>query len=87
MRSTGPMLAVGAVTVANQSLINSEPIDWRIPIATGLAAGALALIENAVPEIAVGVAWLALVTVLFVRLKPGVPSPTESLMKWWEGVK
>lgn len=86
MRSTGPILAIGAITVANQSLIHDEPIDWRIPIATGLAAGVFALAEKAVPDLAVGIAWVALATVLLARVKPGVPSPTESLLKWWEGV-
>lgn len=87
MRSTGPILAVGAITVANQSLINDEPIDWKVPIATGVAVGIFALLEKALPDIAVKVAWLALVSVLFVRIKPGTPSPTESFVKWWEGVK
>lgn len=87
MRTTGPILAIGAITVANQSLFGNEPIDWKVPIATGLAAGIFGLIEQASPELAVSVAWAALVTVLFVRLKPGVPAPTETFAKWWEGVK
>lgn len=86
MRSTGPILAVGAITVANQSLIGGDPIDWKVPIATGVAAGVFALLEKAVPEFAVGLAWLALVSVLFVRIN-NKPSPTESFAKWWEGVK
>lgn len=87
MRSTGPILAVGAVTIANQSIFHDEPLDMRVPIATGIAAGIFALIEKAAPEIAVSLAWVALVSVLFVRLKPNVPSPTESFVTWWEGVK
>jgi hypothetical protein len=86
MRSTGPLLAVGAVTVANQSIIGNDPIDWKVPIATGVAIGAFALLEKALPELAVGLSWLALVSVLFVRIN-GKPSPTENLLKWWEGVK
>lgn len=86
MRSTGPILAVGAITVANQSLIGGDPIDWKVPIATGVAAGIFALLEKAVPEMAVGLSWLALISVLFVRIN-GKPSPTESFVKWWEGVK
>lgn len=87
MRSTGPILAIGAITVANQSLINDEPIDWKVPIATGVAVGVFALVEQGLPDVAVAISWLALVSVLFVRIKPGVPSPTESFVKWWEGVK
>lgn len=86
MRSTGPILAVGAITVANQSLIGGDPIDWKVPIATGVAVGMFTLLEKAVPEMAVGLSWLALISVLFVRIK-GKPSPTESFVKWWEGVK
>jgi hypothetical protein len=84
-RSTGPVLAVGAITLVNASVVNGQPVNWRIPIATGLAAGALALIEQGWESGAVGLAWLALVTVLFVRLQPQVPSPIESALAFWEG--
>jgi len=80
-KSTGPMLAVGAITLANRSLLNAKPIDWKIPIGTAIAAGGLALIERASPNIAVGLAWIALVTVLFVRVDRTVPPPAESLLK------
>lgn len=83
MKSTGPILAVGGITLANQSIVNGQPIDWRVPIATGIAAGAFAFVEHFAPEAASGLAWLALVSVLFVRLKPNVPSPVESFVKWW----
>jgi len=84
-RSTGPVLAIGAVTMVNQSLFNGRPIDLRVPIATGLTAVAFALIERPAPELAVGLAWLALVAVLLTRVDPRVPSPTESALKWWQG--
>lgn len=87
MRSTGPIIAVGAITLVNQSVVNGEPINWRLPIATGIAAGGLALVEHLQEDIAVGIAWTALVAVLFVRLKPDVPAPTESFLKWWNGEK
>lgn len=77
-RSTGPILALGGITLANKTIVNGQPMDWRIPIATGLLAGAFALGEKAWEEGAVGIAWLALVTVLFVRIDPRVPSPVES---------
>lgn len=84
-RSTGPILAVGAITVANRTVVHGQPMDWRVPIATGLAAGVLALIERGWEDGAVGLAWLALVTVLFVRVEPNTPSPVESAERFWRG--
>lgn len=81
-RSTGPMLAVGAVTMFNETVVNGEPIDWRIPVATGIAAVGLALVERLSEQLAVGVAYIALATILLARVKPGVPSPTESLLRY-----
>ncbi len=83
-QSTGPILAIGAITMANQSVFHDEDVDWRIPIATGLAAGMFSLAEKAWPEGVKGIAWVALVSVLFVRLNPAVPAPVESALKWWE---
>lgn len=83
MRTTGPILAIGAITVANQSIVNDQPMDWRIPVATGIAAGMFALAEKAFGELAVGLSWLALVTILFARLRPNVPAPMESFARWW----
>jgi hypothetical protein len=84
-RSTGPILAMGAITIVNQTIVHDEPMDWRVPIATGMAAAAFALMERGWEEGVVGLAWLALVSVLFVRLKPNVPSPVESMLSFWEG--
>lgn len=83
-RSTGPILAIGAVTVANQTLFNGRPLDWRVPIATGLSVGVFALLEKAAPDVAGPLAWMALITVLLARVQPGIPSPAESFLKWWE---
>lgn len=82
-RSTGPMLAVGGITIANQSLLAKEqqPIDWRIPIATAIAAGGLALLERISPELAVGLAWIALVSVLFVKVDKKVDAPAENILR------
>lgn len=84
-RSTGPILAVGAITIANMVIIHKEDMDWRVPIATGLTAGLFALGERAWPDGVVGLAWLALITSLFVRLRPNVPAPMESIADFWEG--
>lgn len=83
-RTTGPVIAIGAVTLANRTVFNAKPMDWRIPIATALAAGMFALAERAWAEGAVMLAWTALVAVLLTRVDPAVPSPAESALKWWE---
>jgi hypothetical protein len=84
-RSTGPILAIGGITIANQTLFNGQPLDWRVAIATGGAAMLFALVEKAMPEVAVGLAYIGLITILFARVDPKVPSPAESALKWWEG--
>lgn len=85
MRSTGPILTIGALTLFNQSIVHDEPLNWRVVIATGAAAGVFALIEQLNADIAAGLAWVALVTLLFARTNPRVPSPVESAFQWWEG--
>ncbi len=85
MRSTGPILTIGAITVFNQSIVHDEPFDWRVIIATGFTAAAFGLAEKAMPDAATALAWVALVTVLFVRTNPRVESPIESAFAWWEG--
>jgi hypothetical protein len=70
---------MGAITVANQSVLHDRPIDWRVPIATGILTGIFALLEHAWEDGAVALAWLALGTILFTRVDPNVPSPAESL--------
>lgn len=81
--STGPILAAGAITLGNEVILHNQPVNWRVPIATGIAAGLLALLEKATPGIAVGLAWLALLTLLIARTDPKVKSPAESLLDWW----
>lgn len=86
--STGPILAIGGITMANQSVFNGKPPDLRVAVATGLAAGVFALAENAGGgQLVVGLAWLALVAVVLTRVDPTVPSPAESALRWWEGSK
>jgi hypothetical protein len=80
------MLVVGGITLANQTLLAKEPgeIDWRIVPATAIAAAGLALLERVSEELAVGLAWIALVSVLFVRLNDK-PAPAENLLDILEG--
>jgi hypothetical protein len=81
-RSTGPILAVGAITIANRSLLSpkQEEIDFRVIPATAIAAAGLALLERVNEQIAVGIAWISLVTVLFVRFGKS-PAPSENLLR------
>jgi hypothetical protein len=82
-RTTGPVLAIGGITLANGVLFNDRPMDWRIPIATGIAAMGFALVEKAWEPGAVALAWVALVAVLLTRVDPAVPAPLETLNNWW----
>ena len=84
-RSTGPILAVGGITIANQSLLAKEqqPIDFRVIVGTAIAAGGLALLEKVSEGLAVGIAYIALVSVLFARLDPKAGSPAENLLRIW----
>lgn len=82
-RTTGPVLALGGITMLNENVFHNQPVNWKIPIATGLLAGGMALVEKASPELATGLVWLALAAVLLTRVNPNVPSPTESFVSWW----
>ncbi len=85
--TTGPILAIGAITVANRVIVNNKDMEWRIPIATGIAAMIFALAEKGWARGVVPISYLALFSVLFVRLDKNVPAPVESFVKWWEGGK
>lgn len=82
-QSVGPILAAGALTVTNQSILGDEPFNWRVPVATLTAAGVLALIEQGWPAGARAIAWMALLTVILARTAPGIPSPAERLVTAW----
>lgn len=81
--STGPILAIGTLTLTNRVIFNAKPMDWKVPVATGIAAVLFAGAERAVGRIAVQVAYLALITTVFVRIDPKTPSPAESALKWF----
>lgn len=85
--TTGPILAIGAITMINQNVFNNEPVNWRIPVATGIAASLFGLLEKGWADGAKMLAWSALVTICFARLDPKVPSPAESALAWWNPKK
>lgn len=83
-QTLGPVLAIGAITMVNQSVFNGKAPDWRIPIATGLASIGFTLAERVWPEGAVILAWTALITVLITRTDPNISSPAESAISWFD---
>lgn len=86
-RTTGPILALGTITVVNATVFNGRPMDWRVPIATGLAAVGFSFAEKAFPDGAQVLAWTALLTTLVTRMDPKTPSPVESAVAWWKQSK
>jgi hypothetical protein len=80
-KSTGPMLTVTAISFANQWLGNGN-LDLKILVAGGIATAALAGVEQipGAQPIAVGIAWIAFITLMFTRLN-GKPSPIDNLQK------
>lgn len=82
-RTTGPILAIGAITLANAVLLHNRPVDFRVPIATAAAALVFSGAERLWEDGAVGLAWVALVTTLVVPIDPTVPSPIVSAQAWW----
>lgn len=82
-KTTGPILAMGGLTIANATVFHGQPMDWRVPVATGLAAIGFSLAEKAWPQGAEILAWTALLTVLLTRINPKVPSPAESAVAWF----
>ena len=84
--STGIVLAVGAITAANEVAFaplagSGKPrLNWRLIPATAGLALALAGLEHLSRPFAVGLAWLSLVAVLTVRFG-NAPTPLENALK------
>lgn len=81
--TTGPVLAAGLITVTNRTVFSGEPMDWRVPIATGLTAVAFSLAERVWEQGAQILAWTALATIILTRVDSKVPSPAENALSWW----
>lgn len=84
-RSTGPILATGGITLFNNVVVHNQSAqdNAHVVVGTLIAAGGLALLEHLSEPLAVGIAWIAFVSVLFVRINPNVPSPAESFVAWY----
>jgi len=91
-QSTGVVLAVGGITLANEVIFAplskspgskaswSTTVNWRvIPATLGLAL-ALGGLEKAAPGLALGLAWLSMLTVLVVPFG-NAPTPLENVLK------
>jgi hypothetical protein len=80
-KSTAPILLTGGMEFANEWL-NSSTFDVKVLLATGIAAGGLALIEQipGMAPIAAGIAWISFVTLMFTRVG-GKPSPIDTIQK------
>jgi hypothetical protein len=77
------MLLVGGMEFANEWLAsNGSNLDIKVLLATGIAAGGLALVEQVpgMAPIATGIAWIAFVTLMFTRIG-GKPSPIDTIRK------
>lgn len=79
--STGPMLAVTGISFFNQWLGNGK-LEISILVAGGVSTLMLAGFEKipGAKPIAVGIAYIALITLCFTRLG-GQPSPVDNLNK------
>lgn len=85
-RTTGPVVAMGAITFANQAVLGDAPDDLklgvRVAVGTAIVAGGLNVAERVSERGAVALAWLALGTVLLARINDQ-PSPAERTLAWW----
>jgi len=86
--STGFILAAAGIAAANEAIfapaISGRPLwndfNWRIIPATGVAALALAGLEQLSPPLGKGLAMIALLTVLMIPVG-NAPSPIDNLSK------
>lgn len=83
-KTTGVVLATGGITILNQTIFHDQPMDWRVPVATGLAAVGFTLAERVWPQGAEILAWSGFLTLLLTRTNPKVPSPAESAAAWFK---
>jgi hypothetical protein len=79
--STAPIVAAGTITYANAVIGNGQPwnSELRVLVGTAVAAGLLALFEKGSRELAVGIAWIALLTSFLVTPKSGQSAVANTL--------
>lgn len=79
-QSTGIILAAGGISFGNKWLLEHKSPDMKILLATGVAALMLAGAEHVNKELAVGIAWIALVTTILAPVG-STNSPAVNLLK------
>jgi hypothetical protein len=79
-QSTGIIIAAGGISFGNKWLLEHKDPDFKILLATGVAAVMLAGAEHISTEIAVGIAWIALITTLLAPVG-STNSPVVNLLK------
>jgi hypothetical protein len=84
--STTPIVLAGGATVI-ADYIEHKGIQWRVLVATGLAAGAFALIEKADPPLVVGIAWIAFIGSMIAPRPNGQLPPAEVFLNQWNATK
>jgi len=78
-RSTGLILTAGTITFGNEWLQTGRP-NWRVPAATLGAAAVFAGLETLSEPAAVGIAAIAVITVLVGGVTPGIKSPAQEVL-------
>ena len=84
MNAASIIVVVGGITIANDVLFQSQPMNWKTPIATGIGALIFAGAQSAIGEPAVMLAWLVLVGSLLYAPKTG-KSFAVNLANWTQG--
>jgi len=79
-QSTGIILVAGAISFGNEWLLEKKAPDFKIPLATLIAALMLTGAEHISQPLAVGVAWIALITVILAPIG-STNSPVTNLLK------
>lgn len=80
--STAPLLMAGGAT-ALADYMEGHGVEWRVILATGLAASVFALLEKANHQLAVGGAWVAFVGSMVAPRSGGRPSPISVFLDQW----
>lgn len=78
--STGIVLAMGAIVLANQTLAQKKPFNFKIALATGILALAMGGLDAVSPDLATGLALIAFTTAMIAPI--GGQSPAESLLRF-----
>lgn len=79
--STAPILLAGGAT-ALSDYIQGDGVQWRVLLASGIAAGVFALFEQANRQLAVSAAWLAFIASM-VAPRGGRPAPVTVFLNEW----